>query len=574
MPCPETGRNITSFPVAAHCFIMPRTPHAKAERLMFKLFGEKPDHPLYDLDETRRLLDELPLDDAKKSLEEITFWLESIKDAAGFAPQLRTDIILLLDEAGQPHLTELLRLYLSAPHLRDFQGLHLWRGIYAFAQALSAAYAACIGAYPNNGKKSGDPKERIALVCVRQLRAVAERMNLELMRYIEVDPSVWQLLCACYRFAEAQQCTDSMVFAYPGHVVHTNPQRELLRALVLYISSPDTLAPDQIEVSYRIAGRMSSFFDLKTTADAGSPYVFDLATDTPPHRADNAATTTPTMRFFGTARALPGLHNIIGQNENDPAWQERRFGNEFTPAGKLTVLKHLLRYWAAEPPHRHLERRNLNASIEVAHGFQNISRLVTHISGGVQPEQQAAAPQAQDGLGLASEATAAVAAAATANNATEVWHLSDMSAADIGATLTGSLGAWIKIGDLCALKPQNGQLWWVGVIQRLHTDADGKVHVGIELLAKKPAAVRLHVLAAETPPSAKDAADAHDYQTVILLPDEHNSYLHATMLMEPGRFAANARYRAMMGDNSRELKLGGLIAEGEDYEQVGFEWLL
>jgi len=33
-------------------------------------------------------------------------------------------------------------------------------------------------------------------------------------------------------------------------------------------------------------------------------------------------------------------------------------------------------------------------------------------------------------------------------------------------------------------------------------------------------------------------------------------------------------YQAMMGEKSRDLKLTSLIAEGEDYEQVGFEWLV
>lgn len=45
------------------------------------------------------------------------------------------------------------------------------------------------------------------------------------------------------------------------------------------------------------------------------------------------------------------------------------------------------------------------------------------------------------------------------------------------------------------------------------------------------------------------------------------------MLMESGRYADGNIYQVMMGEKSRDIKLTSLIAEGEDYEQAGFEWL-
>lgn len=57
------------------------------------------------------------------------------------------------------------------------------------------------------------------------------------------------------------------------------------------------------------------------------------------------------------------------------------------------------------------------------------------------------------------------------------------------------------------------------------------------------------------------------------LPDEHNSYLHATLLMESGKFVIDTQHQMMMGEKSRDIKLTALLAEGEDFEQAGFEWL-
>lgn len=536
---------------------------------MFSLFGAKPDHPMFSLDEARRLLAELPKAEPHKALEEIAFWLESIKEAAGFTPELRSAVIMLLDEAGQPREAELLQRYLAAPHLRDFQGLHLWQGIHAFAQALAAAYHACIQEYRCADRHSTDLKARMPLICVRHLQAVSAQMKLELMRYIAIADATWEMLYSGYRFAEAEQCSEDMLIAYPGHVIHTSPQRELLHALVLSISSPDTLAADQIEVSYRIAGRLSSFLDLGREPDDNCPYQFDLAVPAPPHRAGKDTPATPDTRWFGAARALPALKKIVEQNENDPIWQERRFGSEFTPAGKLTVLRHLMTYWAAEPPHRHMERRGISATAEVTHSFRVISQLVTHIDAGHDAEQDAGESRKQSRFGLV--------AADDIDYSTEVWQISDMSASGFGATLSGTQGGWIKIGDLCGLKPQNGKEWWVGMIRRLHTDAAGKVHVGIELLTRKPASVWTRVLGKGSERvsnwESSSGSFSYDYLPVILIPDAHNAYLNATLLMESGKFVADSHHQMMMGEKSRDIKLTRLLAEGEDFEQAAFEWL-
>ncbi|BBI99194.1 hypothetical protein FGKAn22_08870 [Ferrigenium kumadai] len=539
---------------------------------MFNLFGEKPDHPMYDLDEARRLLAELPQDEPHKALDDVTFWLESIRDAAGFPAELRAAIVMLVDETMLTLYTEQLRQYLAAPHLQDFQGLHLWQGIHAYAKALAEAYGANMREYQQAEKKPVELREQMPLLCVRLMRAAAEQMKLELMRYVDVEPSVWQLLGDCQRFAEAEQCTGSMVHAYPGHVIHTSPQRELLRALVLYTSSPGTLAADQIEVAYRIAGRMVSFFDLKTEPAAECPYRIDLGVPLPPQHAESGPPPTADTRWFGAVRAKPAVDKIIDQNESDPAWQERRFGSEFTPGGKLTVLKHLSSYWAQQPPHRHLDRRGISVPIEVAHGFRVVSQVVTRIDldtrTSLDNDEEAAARE---------RAKVRLAATEDIKYTTEAWSVTDASADGLGATLSRSAGAWAKIGDLCGLKPQNGPLWWVAAIRRLHTDDKGTVHVGLDVLAKKPLSVWLRALGkgAEKASNWETSSGSFEYTYLpaILLPDAQNTYQHATMLMESGSYVNGNIYQALMGEKSRDIKLTSLIAEGEDYEQVGFEWL-
>lgn len=528
---------------------------------MFSLFEGRPDHPLFDLAEARRLISELPDDDQRKALEDITFWLDSIKTAKGFHPELRIAIILLLDETALPIYSELLRQFLSAPHLQDFKGVHQWQGIHAYARALAEAYAASVEECRAGDKKTFELRQQMPLVCVRWARAIAEQLKLELMRYLEIEPAVWQQIAACQRFIESEQIAESMVLAYPGHVIHVSPQRELLRALMLFVAAPEELAPDQIEVSYRIAGRLCSFFDLKAAADADCPYCLDIAAGTAPRRANGAA--TPDMRCFGAVRALAAVEKIEKQNEEDPVWQERRFGSEFTPGGKLTVLKHLMTWWAAQPPLRHQDHRAINTTIDVVHGFRLVSQLVTRIE-----LDSSADPDGQTRIGLAADEKIEYTA--------ESWTVTDISLDEIGIRLPRSAGAWVKVGDLCGIKTQNNPLWWVGAIRRIHTDAENHVHLVVGIVAKKPLSIWLRALGkgAEKASNWETSSGSfqYTYLPAIMLPDAQNSYRSATMLMESGAFVPGNYYQALMGEKSSDLKLTRLIAEGEDYEQVALEW--
>jgi hypothetical protein len=386
-------------------------------------------------------------------------------------------------------------------------------------------------------------------------------MKLELLRYLDVDAGVWRQMAACQRFIEAEQLADSMVLPYEGHVIHVSPQRELLQALLLYVAGPDELAPDQIEVSYRIAGRMASFFDLKLAPDAGCPYQFNLATAEAPRRVDGAAAAD--MRYFGAVRALPAVEKIEKQNEDDPVWQERRFGSEFTPAGKLTVLKHLLAWWGAQPPLRHQDHRGINSKVDVIHGFKLISQMVTRA------EQVAGGDEHRPGMGLAADEEIDYSA--------ENWTVTDISLDEIGFRLAKSEGAWVKIGDLCGIKTLNNPLWWVGAIRRIHTDAEDAVHLVIAIIAKKPLSIWLRALGkgAEKASNWETSSGSfqYTYLPAILLPDARNSYLEATLLLESGAFVPGNEYQALMGEKSREVRLEKLLAEGEDYEQVSLAWV-
>src|SRR5512135_827029 len=89
-----------------------RIMHAFRRQPTMKLFGGgKPDHPLADPKEAKRVLEALPANDPVKALDELMHWLESVAAVEGFRPEDRIELLFMLDEAAQPRVRKLTRDY-------------------------------------------------------------------------------------------------------------------------------------------------------------------------------------------------------------------------------------------------------------------------------------------------------------------------------------------------------------------------------------------------------------------------------------------------------------------------------
>lgn len=536
-----------------------------------KIGDEKPDHPLYSTKEAKKFLDDLPENDPLTALDEINSWLISVKDTPGFRPDTRAEVIGLLDETGQPLQMILLQQFIAAPHLLDFKAPPPWEAIHNFMVALADAYAVCLHEHQQDTKEALPLKEQSPLLCARLLHAISDQIKLQLIRYQEVEKTVWAQLYQHYRFAETSGFAGTMVQAYPAQGVHTSAQRELLRALVLHVSSPTTLAQGQIEACHRIAARLSGLFDFRQAPDPDCcPYFIDFSNPGAPEYVDAKLQVTDTMRFFGAVNALPKVKETIHEIEQNIIEHGRGLRDEFTPDGKLTVLRHLCTFWDNKKLFRQQERHKTNTGIEVAHGFENISRLVKCVE-----LSKIANLSEEDAAMLKKKASEMTLTKEGVRYAPETWTILNRSDNGVGGLIPKTAGDWVKIGRLCGIRNVGSNAWEVGMLRRIQYDSE--LRMGIRIFAQRPLSVWLRSLGKgaekESNWESSSGSFAYSYLPVILVPDAQNLFVHATMLMESGSYAADNIYEMMMGQKTCNIKLTGLLEEGEDYEQASFQWL-
>src|ERR1700690_1298312 len=100
---------------------------------MISLFGsKKPDHPMAEIKEAKKLLAELPATDALKCTDELAHWLEAVMTEEGFRPEYRAQLVQLLDETAQTHVRKLARDYMASSRLAKAQEMRLWKTIYDY----------------------------------------------------------------------------------------------------------------------------------------------------------------------------------------------------------------------------------------------------------------------------------------------------------------------------------------------------------------------------------------------------------------------------------------------------------
>lgn len=504
--------------------------------MLENLFQGKSDHPLADPRELKRVLSELPADNAFRALDEIMGWLESCQ--GGELPALaRFSVVRQLDEAAQPHLKRLARDYLHSPRLSRSEEKRLWTIIYGFWTVLARHYEACLDAAGQKDKNAEQLKPHLPLLTARIIAALGAELKWAHFRYGPVTDEHWVRLGRPYLLADSEGFSNKSLQMYPGQGGVASPAGEYLKVLVFQASSLDCLLPLEIELAERLIAHLLPDFVFARDSSPQSVYWVDAAKPLPPVRlARLPQEISGTLRFFqpGDAenRLLALIHDVERGGEI-PA--SLNLGGSYPVKTVLPVMRHLASYWAPVPPQRQHVRHRVKHRVAVLPGLVNAFVVFSPEFGG-KP------------MGLPLES----------------WIVENVSRGGFGATIQDVKGDWLKVGALLSLQPEGAENWVVGVVRRYHRLSEHEAQVGIETLSRRVASVEVRPRAASSYAIAAGSPglwlqdDNPQGEVRFVLPlntfdvrenlefdyNGRRVYLTPAMLLEQGGDYELARYRA------------------------------
>lgn len=434
------------------------------------LFAQKSDHPLADARGLRKIISELPRDNAFKALDEVAGWLESLAGVDEFPADRRYEVVLQLEEAAQPHLRRLAREYFQTARLSRSEEKRLWSINYGFSTLLAAAYECCL--LKNNDKAPAGELSRTLLpaLTVRLIAALGRMLKWEQFHYGPSCNSLWQRLGQALLAAEGADMASKPV-AVPGRSGMTSPVLEYEKVMVFQAASLDSLLPLEIEIAEAMISHFLPGFVFGNRALVDSVYWSDLALAQPPLRlARMPAQAAVTQRFLkpGPAyEAMLAVREALERGHELPA--EIDLGGQYPVRLLARVLAHLTTYLAPVPPQRQHDRHRVMHRMSVLNGLVN-AFVVFSGEFGSRPT----------GLPI------------------ESWVVENVSRGGFGAVLQSIPGEWMKVGALIAMQPEGGENWLVGVIRRYHRETENEARVGIQALARQAVSIELGVRGASS----------------------------------------------------------------------------
>jgi hypothetical protein len=500
--------------------------------------GGVSDHPLEDKEDAQQLLGDLAEKGPFRALEELAAYLDAVKTAEKLKPIRAFEIVELLDRSARPFLRKLNHDYVTgSTRLTRFQQHRLWFAAHTFLTQLAEGYRFCVAKFEVGAVGAAALKPSLPKIAGRAIRACGAQLKWALLRYGPVEQQLWEHLARLYTASEALGFAPWLLTLYRGERRESSCERELLRPLMLAVSSPDGLLPVQVELADRIIAQCADAFELGTRPGDGLHYVTDLAAAFPPGRLSPSVTVNLQTRFFGPGEAAARVARYVAQIERSGRVpEEMNLGLQLEPPVVLDTLQHLARYWSASLPERREPRRQRTEHVTVVHEFGE----VVANAGGLFFES-----------------------AFVSND--EEWIVENESQGGFGAFVPKALGGWLRVGCLVGVRREEGVAWGVGIVRRVVGDEQGNRYVGIQMLATGGAAVTLF------PARSPDVdTEAPEGELCILLPATSTRSGEATLLLRPALFSPRRAVEMHAYDRRYRLHPVSVIEGGEDFEVARF----
>lgn len=482
--------------------------------------------------------------DPATALAELRVRLRAEGDAPGNAGA-RSAALARIQDMGAPHVAALLRQYFI-----DAAGTHAareaaWKSLVGYqlriSQALCASAAAAL----------------TAASAARALSACRVLAKLHLVHYATVPGRLWQVAYSIHAGAEKAGVAATPVHAQSDQRSTTTVEHELLRLLMLRISAPDMLAPEQIEIADRIVEHLGAKFTLRQPGVADNPFCFEPGSEYAPRRAKGRPPGAA-ARYFGPGMGYDALEHIGRQAGAAKLEDFKPFGKDIAPRMQQSTVQHLLTFWRVDCPYAPPTHEPAAGRLQVVHGYNRIWQYLSEVH------------HAASELSLADSS-------AGGTQPPEAWELKGAGGNELGAEVGEQSRSWVKCGGLVGLAVRDDGKRWVGMVRRMHARPDGGLQADVAVLSREPREVSMRAVIRKYDDSVYSDASSRQFagNTVhaIILSDGAEGTQPPNLLLPPEEWQEGRVYEVQSKEGERFLRGLQVVRRWDDYVRATFEWL-
>ena len=470
---------------------------------------------------------DLPRNPSRTSPVTVLVELSARLDAAGSAgadPKARSAALASIQDASAAPVATLLTQYLAnaagTPAAREAA----WKSLTGFQTRLTQALCIAAGA------------ELAAASAVRALSACRTLAKLHLVHQAAVPGRLWHVVYALHAAAEKAGFAATPVHAQSDSRTMTTVEHELLRLLMLHVSAPDRLAPEEVELADRIVERLGAEFTLRQPGVADNPFCFEPGSESGPRRAKDGPPAA-TARYFGPGMAYESL---------------QRFGKDTAAGAQLNAMEHLLALWRGDAAEAAPALEPATGTVRVLHGYAEVWSDLSRTRNGGELSLAATSPNVP--------------------RPAETWNLRGIGASELVVEVPQERRASVKSGGLVGLL-RDGSEHWVGMIRRLQVRPDGGLHANIAVLCRAPEARTLRQLfnKGEDRPYTEAASKQFGMSSVRALILAAEAGQPVNLLLPPERWAAGRVLELEKDSELHYLRGVQVVRRGDDYVLATFE---
>lgn len=427
--------------------------------MILRLFASAPRHPLTDARELRQIVAALPTDDPPRLVTEVSDWFESLEQVDDLREDQLWTACCALDVAAQPALRRVTQHFLVLPRRRAVNDKTTQDIGERYFGRLAGLYQRVLDACAQRDKTGAALRSEAPLIACRLLSALGNQYKWAAFRHAAAAPGFWRALGGAYLAA-----VDLGIDAQPGAPSAAGaptPADLYLKTLLLAASSPDSLQPIEIELTDKVISHFLPQFVMARSNVPGMLYWADALLDQPPVRLATLPKASPGLRLISPGTSTEGVAALTQLVHKGVMPETLNLGGLYPQRQVSRVLRHIARYWSAQPPMREHRRHAVSSAIRVTHGLSACTDLY---------DPQVAAPAADS----------------------VVWHAENISLSGIGVRIDRLGDGWPRIGSLLGMLPEGSDKWLLGVTRRLVRHDDGTASAGIQTLAKEARLLMVH----------------------------------------------------------------------------------